>query len=183
VDYADQQAGDPQATGGPGHGVQGVPRKDIVNIPAKRMRCDESRVFCHAKQKNVPQGVFGYGDVWTWTASDADSKLMIPWTLELRDAGYASEFMHDAAGWVANCAKTHDGRVKCYLNAVERRGHVPAMAIVAMRWSIQDGYIAVQMTDTELILGLLKCTYMERAKAKGNEEGSHRLGRGSLCLV
>jgi hypothetical protein len=45
--------------------------------------------FCYAKEKNVPEkyrGKFGYGDVWTWTAIDADMKLICSWTLGARDA-------------------------------------------------------------------------------------------------
>lgn len=48
------------------------------------------------KQKNVkPEmaGVFGVGDVWTWTAIDADTKLMIGWLVGLRDGGYATALM------------------------------------------------------------------------------------------
>ena len=46
-------------------------RRVLVNLPCKRIQCDEIWSFCYAKQKNVPmekQGKFGYGDVWTWTA-------------------------------------------------------------------------------------------------------------------
>src|SRR5436190_10316077 len=48
------------------------------DLPCKRLQCDEVWSFCYAKQKNVSpehQGEFGYGDVWTWTAIDADTKL------------------------------------------------------------------------------------------------------------
>ena len=57
-----------------------------------------------ANDKNVPEklkGVFGYGSVWTWTALDANSKLMISWTVGLRDAGYAAEHMMDVAARLA----------------------------------------------------------------------------------
>src|SRR6266850_2568404 len=50
----------------------------LVNLPCKRLQCDEIWSFVGAKQKNVPidkQGQFGIGDVWTWTAIDADTKL------------------------------------------------------------------------------------------------------------
>src|SRR5439155_26188019 len=52
----------------------------VRNVKAKKVQCDEIWSFCYAKQKNVPenkQGKFGYGDIWTWTALDADSKLII----------------------------------------------------------------------------------------------------------
>jgi hypothetical protein len=56
--------------------------KAFRNLNCKRIQCDEIWSFCHAKQKNVPAekiGQFGYGDVWTWVAMDADSKLVPCW--------------------------------------------------------------------------------------------------------
>ena len=49
------------------------------DLPCERVQCDEIWAFCYAKQKNVPDdkhGDFGYGDVWTWVAIDADTKLV-----------------------------------------------------------------------------------------------------------
>src|SRR2546425_1868885 len=49
----------------------------LRGAPARRVQCDEIWPFCHTKAKNVPtekQGIFGYGDVWTWTSIDADSQ-------------------------------------------------------------------------------------------------------------
>ena len=51
----------------------------VRNLTCKRIQCDEIWSFCYAKAKNVPKdkrGLFGYGDVWTWTAIDADTKLV-----------------------------------------------------------------------------------------------------------
>ena len=53
--------------------------KVFRNLKCKRIQCDEIWSFCYAKEKNVPselKGVFGYGDVWTWVALDADTKLV-----------------------------------------------------------------------------------------------------------
>ena len=66
----------------------------------RRIQCDEIWSFCYAKQKNVPldkHGQFGYGNVWTWTAIDADSKLCISWLVGTREADTALEFMDDVA--------------------------------------------------------------------------------------
>src|SRR5215470_2959280 len=52
----------------------------VRNLPTKRVQCDEIWQYVYAKAKNVPedkQGTFGYGDVWTWTSMDADSKLIV----------------------------------------------------------------------------------------------------------
>lgn len=56
--------------------------KAFRNLTCKRIQCDEVWSFCYAKEKNVPnelKGVFGYGDVWTWTAICADTKLVPSW--------------------------------------------------------------------------------------------------------
>lgn len=61
----------------------------------------------------------GSGDVWTWTALDADSKLIVSWYVGDREAGSAYEFMNDVAGRLANPVQlTTDGH-KAYLRAVE----------------------------------------------------------------
>ena len=94
----------------------------LRNLPCKTIQCDEIWSFCYAKQKNVPedkQGRFGYGDVWTWTAIDADTKLIPSWLVGLRDADYAFEFMKDLRDRLANRVQlTTDGH-KLYLWAVE----------------------------------------------------------------
>jgi IS1 family transposase len=96
--------------------------KTFRKLGCKRIQCDEIWSFCYAKQKNVPadkQGQFGYGDVWTWTALDADTKLVPSWRVGTRDAGTAFEFMHDLAGRLTNRVQlTTDGH-RVYLNAVE----------------------------------------------------------------
>src|ERR1700689_5178290 len=56
--------------------------KTLRNLASKRVQCDEIWSFCYAKDKNVPRekrGQFGFGDVWTWTAIDSDTKLIISW--------------------------------------------------------------------------------------------------------
>jgi len=64
----------------------------LINLNCKNIQIDEIWSFCYAKQKNVPEdkkNQFGYGDVWTFTAIDADTKLVPSWLVGLRDAGYA----------------------------------------------------------------------------------------------
>jgi len=94
----------------------------LRNLSCQRIQCDEIWSFCHAKQKNVPeekQGQFGYGDVWTWVAMDADTKLVANWLVGLRDASYAWEFTQDLKARLANRIQlTTDGH-KVYLEAVE----------------------------------------------------------------
>jgi IS1 family transposase len=94
----------------------------LRGIHSRRVQCDEIWSFVYAKAKNVPvekRGTFGYGDVWTWTAIDADSKLMISWRVGPRDADNAYEFMQDLAGRLLSRVQlTTDGH-KPYLSAVE----------------------------------------------------------------
>ncbi len=92
------------------------------NLACKRIQVDEIWAFCYAKEKNVPsdrKGQFGYGDVWTWVAIDADTKLIPSWLIGRRDAICASEFLADLAGRLANRVQlTSDGH-KAYLVGVE----------------------------------------------------------------
>jgi IS1 family transposase len=96
--------------------------KRVRNVKAKRIQCDEIWSFVAMKQKNVPlarKNEFGIGDTWTWTALDADSKLIVSYMVGQRDAGYAHEFMNDLAGRLSNRVQlTTDGH-KAYLDAVD----------------------------------------------------------------
>lgn len=59
-----------------------------VILPCTSLQCDEMWGFCYAKQRNVPdecKGTFGYGDVWTWVALDADTKLVPTWLVGERN--------------------------------------------------------------------------------------------------
>jgi IS1 family transposase len=94
----------------------------VRNVRSRRIQCDEIWQFCYAKEKNVPadkKGQFGYGDVWTWTAVDADTKLTIGYLVGKRDAGCAFEFMQDLAGRLANRVQLTTDGLKVYLEAVE----------------------------------------------------------------
>jgi IS1 family transposase len=92
------------------------------NLTCKRLQVDELWSFVYAKAKNVPAekaGQFGVGDVWTFTAIDADTKLMPSFLVGSRDAGCATEFMQDLAGRLVNRVQlTTDGHAM-YLSAVE----------------------------------------------------------------
>jgi IS1 family transposase len=96
--------------------------RTVQNVKASRVQCDEIWSFVAAKQKNVktmkaaPEVA---GDVWTWTALDADSKLMVSYMVGTRDADAATEFMHDVAFRLASRVQlTTDGHA-AYLRAVE----------------------------------------------------------------
>jgi IS1 family transposase len=94
----------------------------LRNLSCKRIQADEIWSFVYAKQKNVPQekrGQFGHGDVWTWTALDADNELIVCWHIGTRDADAAYAFMMDVASRLANRVQlTTDGHA-AYLSAVD----------------------------------------------------------------
>jgi IS1 family transposase len=93
----------------------------VRNVKSKRVQCDEIWSFCYAKEKNVEAAVAapeGAGDVWTWTALDADTKLMISWGVGGRDAETGRAFLEDVAGRLASRVQlTSDGH-RVYLDAV-----------------------------------------------------------------
>ncbi|TFG41321.1 MAG: IS1 family transposase [Syntrophobacterales bacterium] len=94
----------------------------MVNLPCKRLQVDEIWAFCYAKQKNVPtehRGEFGYGDVWTWVAIDADTKLVPSWLVGLRDAEWADAFISDLAARLSSRVQLTSDGLRAYLNAVE----------------------------------------------------------------
>jgi transposase-like protein len=71
----------------------------VRNVRCKRIQCDEIWCFVGAKAKNVTvdQKAQGWGDVWTWTAIDADTKLCVSYLVGGRNAIWAQEFMADVA--------------------------------------------------------------------------------------
>jgi len=97
--------------------------KNLRNLKLNRIQCDEIWEFCYAKEKNVPiqyKGKFGYGDIWTFVAMDAETKLVPCWLVGMRDVGHACEFISDLKERLANRVQlTTDGH-KIYLEAVER---------------------------------------------------------------
>ncbi|MBI4267476.1 MAG: IS1 family transposase [Chloroflexi bacterium] len=96
--------------------------KVMRDLPLKKLQCDEIWSFVYSKEKNIPedkQGQFGYGDVWTFTAIDADTKLVPSWLVGMRNLECAAAFIDDLKVRLANRVQlTTDGH-KMYLEAVE----------------------------------------------------------------
>jgi len=93
----------------------------VSNLKVRRLQCDEIWNFVGAKAKNTTseKKAEGWGDTWTWTAIDADTKLCVSYLVGGRDAGWATEFMQDCAKRIANRVQiTTDGH-RAYLEAVE----------------------------------------------------------------
>jgi len=105
-----------------GEACMAFENKALRDLPCKRIQCDEIWSFCYAKEKNVPmdkQGQFGYGDVWTWTALDADTKLLCSWMIGDRSAITANAFIKDLASRLANRVQLTTDGLRAYLEAVE----------------------------------------------------------------
>jgi IS1 family transposase len=94
----------------------------VRGVKARRVQVDEKWSFTYAKQKNVATAKrqdLAYGDTWTWTAIEADSKLIISWLVGGRDGDYAMGLMDDLRLRVVNRIQlTSDGH-RAYLDAVE----------------------------------------------------------------
>lgn len=96
--------------------------KTLRGLPCTTLECDEIWSFCYAKQKNIPdehKGTFGYGDVWTWTAICADTKLVPSWLVGERTTADAWIFMNDLASRLTNRVQLTTDGLNAYLRAVE----------------------------------------------------------------
>lgn len=94
----------------------------LRDLPCKNVQVDEIWSFTYAKEKNVPEefkGMFGFGDTWTWTSLDADTKLVPSWHIGSRNANDASIFLKDLKKRLSDRIQlTTDGH-KVYIKAVE----------------------------------------------------------------
>ena len=95
--------------------------RTLRNLRCDRVQADEIWSFCYAKQRNVPldhKGEFGYGDVWTWTAICADTKLVFSWHIGRREARNANVFMADMASRLDNRVQLTTDGLRKYVEAV-----------------------------------------------------------------
>lgn len=95
----------------------------VCVLRTKRVQCDEIWSFCYSKQSNttfdVRQREPNAGDVWTWVALDADSKLCITWRVGSRQSEYAHELMADVASRMTGRVQVTTDQYRPYLKAVE----------------------------------------------------------------
>ena len=106
-----------------GDACYGLHDRTVRNIKAKQIQADEIWSFCHAKARNVPaalQGKPGIGDLWTWVALDADTKLAISYLVGERESGEATVFMRDLVSRLANRVQLTTDGFSGYLRAVEQ---------------------------------------------------------------
>jgi IS1 family transposase len=92
----------------------------VRNLTSKRIECDEIWSFVGAKAKNVPEEKRGlWGDAWTWTAIDAESKLIVSYRVGARTGTIAYDFMMDVASRLANRVQLTTDKHRSYLTAVD----------------------------------------------------------------
>jgi IS1 family transposase len=90
------------------------------NLRSQRVQCDEIWSFIGSKQKNVPEAKRGiWGDVWTWTAIDADTKLMVSYMVGPRSPHMAYEFLKDVASRLASKVQLTTDGLYWYVHAIE----------------------------------------------------------------
>ncbi len=94
----------------------------LRNLKINRVQVDEIWLFCGSKQKNVSDenyGVLGHGDVWTWVAIDADTKLVPCWMVGKRDTEYGYAFIKDLKDRIQGRAQLTSDGLKVYVKVVE----------------------------------------------------------------
>lgn len=95
---------------------------NLRNLNLRYIECDEIWEFCYAKRKNVPaehKGEFGYGDIWTWTAIDGDTKLVPCWHVGGRSGRDAWDFIANLRSRLASRVQLTTDGYRAYLEAVE----------------------------------------------------------------
>jgi len=95
--------------------------RNVRGLKVRRLQCDEIWAFCGAKAKNttLEKKAEGWGDVWTWTAIDADTKLIVSYLVGGRSTGWAVDFMQDCSERIIGKPQITTDAHKPYLKAVE----------------------------------------------------------------
>src|SRR5947209_3480 len=139
------------------------------NLTCKRIQVDEIWAFVHCKQKNVAtakSAPVNAGDVWTWTAIDADTKLIPSWFVGGRDSDAAIIFMDDLASRLANRMQlTSDGH-RAYLEAVEGAfgGDIDYAMLVKLYG---------QSPDAEKRYSPAECIGVRKTRIEGDPDPAH----------
>jgi IS1 family transposase len=142
----------------------------VRNVTAKRVQCDEVWSFTYAKAKNVARAKAApadAGNTWTWTALDADTKLILSWMVGGRDASYALALMDDLRQRVTNRMQlTTDGHA-AYLSAVEEAfgADVDYAQLVKLYGAAPQG--------GEVRYSPAECIGARKTKVTGNPDPAH----------
>jgi IS1 family transposase len=146
--------------------------KKLRNLKSRRVQCDEIWSFVRMKEKQAKrkgsERPVNVGDVWTWTAIDADTKLVPSWYIGSRDAGAAYEFIEDLAGRLANRVQlTTDGH-HAYLDAVES-----SFGYLGIDYAMLVKLYGADPNEPEHRYSPAKCIGCEERKILGNPDPDH----------
>lgn len=143
--------------------------ENLRNLKCKRVQVDEIWSFVYAKAKNVAGAKAapdGAGDVWTWTAIDAETKIIPSWHVGSRDAYCAKQFMDDLASRITGRVQlTSDGH-KSYLDAVDGAfgseiDYSMLVKIYGQPWEVEKRYSP------------MVCTGARKTPISGNPDPQH----------
>lgn len=142
----------------------------VRNVRASRIQCDEIWSFCYAKEKNVAKAKAATddaGDVWTWTALDADTKLIVSYFVGDRSGQSAIALMDDLCGRLNNRVQiTTDGH-KAYLEAVEGAfgGDVDYAQLIKLYGDVPEAHKG-RYSPAD-------CTGIKKNRVEGNPDMKH----------
>lgn len=154
-----------------GEAALAIHDETVRNVKASRVQCDEIWSFCYAKDKNVPaakDAPEGAGDVWTWTAIDADTKLIVSYFVGDRSGQSAIALMDDLRARLSNRVQlTTDGH-KAYLEAVEG-----AFGADVDYGQLVKLYGTVGGKSAEVRYSPAECTGIRKFTVEGNPDVKH----------
>ncbi|MDE0418281.1 MAG: IS1 family transposase [bacterium] len=157
----------------------------VRDVECRKVQCDEIWSFCYAKQKNVDRAKaapHGAGDVWTWTAIDADSKMILAYEIGDRSGATAIEFMDDLRKRLANRVQLTTDGLKAYLEAVEGAfgGAVDYAQLVKLYGEAGD------RKSSEQRYSPAECTGIRKRRVEGRPDPDHistsYVGRQNLSM-
>ena len=142
--------------------------RNVRGLKVRRLQCDEIWSFVGAKEKKASpeQKAAGWGDVWTWTAIDADTKLCVSYLIGDRTADWAEDFMRDCSFRIVGKPQITTDAHKPYLKAVEQA--FGANANFATLQKIYGG-----LTDPHTRYSPAKCIGCEMKTVSGVPDPDH----------
>lgn len=155
-----------------GEAALAIHDEHVRDVKASKVQCDEIWSFCYAKAKNVPTAKAapdGAGDVWTWTAIDAETKLMVSYFVGDRSSESAIVLMDDLRDRLSNRVQlTTDGH-NAYLEAVEGAfGADVDYAQLVKLYGVSDAG-----KGAEVRYSPAQCTGIKKRRVEGNPDVRH----------
>jgi IS1 family transposase len=150
-----------------GEAASAYMNENLVDLPCKRLQVDEIWSFVYAKNRNVPtEKLMEAGDIWTWVALDADTKLVPSYLVGDRNTGTGYRFLTDVAGRLRNRVQLSTDGHSMYLNLVERTFGIDVdYAMVVKHYG--------QPLDSEPRYSPPECIGVEKRIIRGDPDPAH----------